>query len=53
MSATLKEIPKLDIEIEPLMNSFSKPPDGFELLIEESPDHSLLIDDTGNKLLIQ
>jgi hypothetical protein len=53
MSAPLKEIIDIDTQIKPQMNSWSSPPDGFELLIEESPDHSLLIDDSGNKLLIQ
>jgi hypothetical protein len=52
MSATLKEIYDIDTAIKPAMNSWSTPPDGFELLIEESPEYSLLIDDT-NKLLIQ
>jgi hypothetical protein len=52
MSADLKEIYDIDTEIKPAMNSWSSPPDGFELLIQESPDHSLLIDNT-NKLLIQ
>jgi hypothetical protein len=52
MSASLKEIYDIDTTIKPAMNSWSTPPDGFELLIEESPEYSLLIDDT-NKLLIQ
>jgi hypothetical protein len=53
MSATLKEIYDIDTEIKPAMNSWSTPPAGFELLIQESPNHSLLIDDSGNVLLIQ
>lgn len=51
--ATLQEIPSLDTAIKPVMDSWSSLPDGFELLIEESPDHSLLIDDSGNVLIIQ
>jgi hypothetical protein len=53
MSATLKEIYVIDTEIEPEMNSWSTPPAGVELLIQEAPDYSLLIDDQGYKLLIQ
>jgi hypothetical protein len=52
MSADLKEIYDIDTAIKPTMNSWSTPPEGFELLIQESPDYSLLIDNT-NKLLIQ
>jgi hypothetical protein len=53
MSAALKEIIDIDTRIKPEMNSWTSLPDGFELLIQESPDHSLLIDDSGNVLLIQ
>lgn len=53
MSAPLKEIVDIDTRIKPEMNSWSTPPAGFELLIQESPDHSLAIDDAGNVLLIQ
>jgi hypothetical protein len=52
MSATLKEIYDIDTQVEPAMNSWSTAPAGIELLIQEAPDFSLLIDDT-NKLLIQ
>lgn len=53
--AELQEIPSLDTAIKPQMNSWSTPPDGILLLIEEGPpdDFYLLIDDTGNRLLIQ
>jgi hypothetical protein len=53
VSAELKEIYAIDTAIKPSMNSWSRPPDGFELLIEESPDFSLALDDEGNVLLIQ
>jgi len=50
---TLQEIPTLDIAIEPTMNSWSTPPAGIRLLIEEGPpDFYLLIDDDGHRLLI-
>jgi hypothetical protein len=52
MSPELKEIYDLDTDISPDMNSWSSLPDGFELLIQEAPDFSLLIDKT-NKLIIQ
>jgi hypothetical protein len=50
----LQEIPTLDIAIKPLMNSWSTPPLGILLLIEEGPpdDYYLSIDDAGNRLLI-
>lgn len=48
-----KEIFSIDDEEQPEMNSWSTPPAGIELLIQESPDYCLLIDDRGNKLLIQ
>lgn len=48
-----QEIPSLDGEISPEMNSWSTPPAGILLLIEESPDHYLLIDDSGHRLLIE
>jgi hypothetical protein len=52
--ADLQEIPTLDIEIKPSMNSWSTPPAGILLLIEEGPpdDFYLSIDDAGNRLLI-
>jgi hypothetical protein len=34
-----------DTAIKPVMNSWSSPPVGFVLLIQETPDYSLLIDD--------
>lgn len=47
------EIPMLDTEIKPAQNSWSTPPDGYKLVIEEgAPDYFLLIDDE-NCLLIQ
>jgi hypothetical protein len=50
----LQEIPTLDIAIKPSMNSWSTPPAGFLLLIEEGPpdDFYLSIDNDGNRLLI-
>lgn len=54
MSAPLKEIIQIDDSISPEMNSWSTPPDGFELLIQTGPpDYSLLIDDEDHRLLIQ
>lgn len=51
--ADLQEIPSLDVEIKPQMNSWSTPPAGILLVIEEGPpDYYLLIDDEGNRLLI-
>lgn len=57
--AELQEIPSLDILLRPqvegaLDNSWSSPPLGFLLLIEEAPptDFFLSIDDSGNRLLI-
>jgi hypothetical protein len=51
--ADLQEIPSLDTEIKPQMNSWSTPPAGILLLIEEGPpDFYLSIDDSGNRLLI-
>ena len=49
----LQEIPSLDVELSPEMNSWSTPPVGYLLLIEESPDYYLLIDDSGHRLLIE
>lgn len=49
----LQEIPTLDTEINPEMNSWSSLPQGYFLLIEESPDYGVLIDDEGNRLLIE
>lgn len=51
---TLQEIPTLDTAIKPQMNSWSTPPLGILLLIEEGPpdDFYLAIDDDGNRLLI-
>jgi hypothetical protein len=34
-----------DTAIKPVMDSWSSPPAGFVLLIQEAPDYSLLIDD--------
>lgn len=51
--ADLKIIPSLDTAIKPEMNSWTAPPAGILLLIEEGPpDYYLLIDDNGNRLLI-
>jgi hypothetical protein len=52
--AQLKIIPTLDTAIKPEMDSWSAPPAGLFLLIEEGPpdDFFLLIDDEGNRLLI-
>jgi hypothetical protein len=47
-----EEIPSLDIQVQPVMNSWSSIPAGVGLLIEEDPDYFLLIDDSGHKLLI-
>ena len=47
------EIPALDIAIKTEQNSWSTPPTGIPLLIEESPDFYLLIDDEDNQLLIE
>lgn len=51
---TLQEIPTLDTAIKPQMNSWTSPPLGILLLIEEGPpdDFYLAIDDAGNRLLI-
>ena len=51
---TLQEIPTLDIAIKPSMNSWSTPPAGILLLIEEGPpdDFYLAIDNDGHRLLI-
>jgi hypothetical protein len=51
---TLQEISTLDIAIKPAMNSWSTPPAGLLLLIEEGPpdDFYLAIDDAGHRLLI-
>jgi len=48
----LQTIPTLDTDLAPEMNSWSSLPDGFALLIRESPDYYLLIDD-DHRLLIQ
>lgn len=48
----LQEIPSLDTEISPEMNSWNSLPSGFRLLIEEGPDYFLLVDDT-HRLLIE
>jgi len=52
---SLQAIPTLDTAIKPSMNSWSTPPAGILLLIEEGPpdDFYLSIDDAGNRLLIQ
>jgi hypothetical protein len=54
VSTTLKEIYDIDTAIKPSMNSWSTPPAGILLLIEEGPpdDFYLSIDDAGNRLLI-
>jgi hypothetical protein len=51
----LQAIPTLDTAIKPSMISWSTPPTGVLLLIEEGPpdDFYLSIDDDGNRLLIQ
>lgn len=51
--AELQEIPSLDTAIKPEMNSWRSDPLGLLLLIEESPDHYLLIEDDGDRLLIE
>jgi hypothetical protein len=44
----------MDVDISNDMSSWISPPAGFLLLIEEgSPDYYLLIDDNGNRLLIE
>lgn len=48
----LQEIPSLDTGVSPEMNSWTSPPQGYLLLIE-SPDYGILIDDAGNRLLIE
>jgi hypothetical protein len=50
--ADLQTIPTIDIELSPEMDSWSSPPLGLELLIQDPTPYSLLIDDVGNKLLI-
>lgn len=49
----LKQIPVLDTAIKPEQNAWSSLPAGFLLLIEEGPDRYLLIDDEGNRLLVE
>jgi len=53
----LQAIPTLDTAIVPIFeseaNSWSSPPLGYLLLIEESPKYGVLIDDAGNRLLIE
>lgn len=51
--ADLQTIPTVDTDISPEMNSWSSPPAGYELLIQDPTPYSLLIDDSGNKLLIE
>ena len=51
--AVLQEIPTIDIDLSPEMDSWSSVPLGFELLIQEPSPYILLIDDSGNKLLIE
>jgi hypothetical protein len=50
----LQVIPTIDTALFPDMNSWSSPPAGYLLLIEEGPpdDFYLSIDDSGNRLLI-
>jgi hypothetical protein len=51
--AELKEIYTRDTDLGNDQNSWSAIPTGFLLLIDDSPDYYLLIDDNGNKLLIE
>ena len=41
MSAALKEIIDIDTRIKPEMNSWTSPPDGFELLIKAVGEQSI------------
>lgn len=51
--ATLKELFSRDTDLETDYNSWSSLPAGFFLLIEESPEYYLLIEDDGDRLLIE
>ena len=51
--AELKEVFSRDTDLQTDYNSWSSPPAGFFLLIEESPEYVLLIEDDGDKLLIE
>ena len=51
--AVLQEIPTIDIDLSPEMDSWSSVPVGYELLIQDPTPYSLLIDDSGNKLIIE
>jgi len=53
MSADPKILRTLDADIEADQNSWVSLPDGYYLQIQSSPDHELLLDDEGNRLLIQ
>jgi hypothetical protein len=53
MSADPKILRKLDVEIEADQNSWTSLPDGYVLQIQNDPDHELLLDDEGNRLLVQ
>jgi len=51
--AELQQIPTLDVDLSPDMDSWSSIPAGYELLIQDPTPYSLFIDDSGNKLLIE
>jgi hypothetical protein len=53
MSADPKILRKLDDDIQADQNSWTDLPDGYALQIQTSPDHELLLDDSGNQLLVQ
>jgi len=53
MSADPKILRTLDNDIEADHNSWSSPTDGYALQIQTSPDHELLLDDEGNRLIVQ
>jgi len=53
MSDQPKILPKLDTDVEVDHNSWSSLPDGYVLQIQTSPNHELILDDDGNRLLIQ
>jgi hypothetical protein len=52
VSAT-KEIESGDTAVNPEMNSWSSLPEGFTLLVEDSPDEFTLLIDDVNSLLIE
>lgn len=51
--AELKEIYSRDTDLSNEQDSWGSLPAGFLLLIEDSPEYYILIDDNGNKLLIE